>query len=100
MYISVTIKPPCGGTCTKGSLYSLLEIVQVHYKSYFTAQYFKSFFTFLLYINGLYFTMHVIKFSCHFVSIIISTYNQTIVVYTFQIHFNEKHNNITLNTFQ
>ena len=44
--------------------------------------------------------MHVIKLSCHFVSIIISTYNQTIVVYTFQIHFNEKHNNITLNTFQ
>ena len=43
--------------------------IQVHYKSYFTTQYFKSFFTFLLYINGLCFTMHVIKFSCHFVSI-------------------------------
>ena len=38
MYISVTIKkPPCGGTCTKGSLYSLLEMVHVlmvHYKAF------------------------------------------------------------------
>ena len=37
--------------------------VQVHYKSYFTTHYFKSFFTFLLYINGLCFTMHVTKIS-------------------------------------
>ena len=37
--------------------------IQVHYKSYFTTQYFKSFFTFLLYINGLCFTMHVILHS-------------------------------------
>ena len=37
MYISVTIKPPCGGTSTKGSLYSLLEMVHVlmvHYKAF------------------------------------------------------------------
>ena len=37
MCISVTIKPPCGGTCTKGSLYSLLEMVHelmVHYKAF------------------------------------------------------------------
>ena len=26
-YISVTIKPPCDGTCTQGSLYSLLVMV-------------------------------------------------------------------------
>ena len=38
-------------------------------KSYFTGQYFKSFYTFLSYINVLCFTLHVIKFSCHFVSI-------------------------------
>ena len=37
MYISVTIKPPCGCTCTKGSLYSLLEmehVLMVHYKAF------------------------------------------------------------------
>ena len=34
-------------------------IIQVHEKSYFTTQYFKSFFAFL-YINGQCFTMHVI----------------------------------------
>ena len=37
MYISVTIKPPCDGTCTKGSLYSLLEMGHVlmgHYKAF------------------------------------------------------------------
>ena len=33
-------------------------------KSYFTTQYFKSFFTFL-YINDLCFTIHVIEFSCN-----------------------------------
>ena len=36
MYISV-IKPPCDGTCTTGSLYSLLEMVRVlmgHYKAF------------------------------------------------------------------
>ena len=38
----------------------------------------KVFFTFLLYINGLCFTIHVIYFSCHFISINhINTYNQT-----------------------
>ena len=37
MYISVTIKPPSGGTCSKGSLYSLLEmahVIMVHYKAF------------------------------------------------------------------
>ena len=37
MCISVTIKPPCGDTCTKESLYSLLEMVHVlmvHYKAF------------------------------------------------------------------
>ena len=38
-------------------------------KSYFTTQYFKSFFTFFEYICGLSFTIHVIKLSCNFVSI-------------------------------
>ena len=38
-------------------------------KSYFTTQYFKSFFTFFKYINGLSFTIHEIKLSCNFVSI-------------------------------
>ena len=36
-----------------------IQYIQVHLKSYFTTQYFKSFFTFL-YINGLCFTIHVI----------------------------------------
>ena len=38
MYISVTIKPPCDGTCTKGSLYSLLVMVNVlkgHLKAFY-----------------------------------------------------------------
>ena len=38
-------------------------------KSYFTMQYFKSVFTFLFYINGLCFTIPVIQFSNHFISI-------------------------------
>ena len=56
--------------------------IQVHYKSYFTTQYFKSFFTFL-YINDLSITIHVIELSCHFISInyIKPRYNQTTFIY-------------------
>ena len=42
----------------------------------------KGFFTFSLYINSLCFTIHVIKFSCHFISI----NHQTTFEYKYKIH--------------
>ena len=67
---------------TRVTVADKLVLVQVHKKSYFTTQYFRSFPTFLLYINGLCFTIHVIKLSCH----CISMNHQAIFVYKYKIH--------------
>ena len=65
-----------------------LDSIQVHLKSYFTTQYFKSFFTLLLYI-----IVHVLPYmqlNSHVIRVlkILSTYNETAFEYKFQMHSN------------
>ena len=58
-------------------------------KSYFTTQYFKSFFYIFTIHNGPCLTIHVIKLLCHLGSKIISFYNETAFEYKFHMHSNE-----------